>query len=67
MSLRTVRVITSRGTVERLLSLGAIEWEPITVRGEGFVTASVVDPLGNLLGVMTNVHYLEQASSAPGR
>jgi len=27
------------------------------VRGEGFVTASVVDPFGNVLGVMTNTHY----------
>jgi hypothetical protein len=26
-------------------------------RGEGFVTASVIDPFGNLLGVMENVHF----------
>lgn len=45
-------------TVARLLGLGATENEPITERGPGFVTASVVDPFGNLLGVMTNVHYL---------
>jgi hypothetical protein len=25
----------------------------------GFVTASVVDPFGNVLGVMYNRHYLE--------
>ena len=31
-------------TVERLLSLGASEYQPITQRGEGFVTASVIDP-----------------------
>src|SRR5215212_2521876 len=32
-------------TVERLLSMGAREYEPITPRGDsGFVTASVVDP-----------------------
>ena len=29
----------------------------MTARGEGFVTASVVDPFGNLLGVMTNPHW----------
>ncbi|AMB58518.1 VOC family protein [Microterricola viridarii] len=46
-------------TMDRLLSMGATEYEPITVRGEGFVTASVVDPFGNVLGVMTNPHYLE--------
>jgi predicted enzyme related to lactoylglutathione lyase len=45
-------------TVARLHELGAKENEPITERGPGFVTASVVDPFGNVLGVMTNVHYL---------
>ncbi|MEV0294121.1 VOC family protein [Nocardia sp. NPDC050710] len=45
---------------DRLLELGAKEWEPITKRGDsGFVTASVVDPFGNVLGIMTNPHYLE--------
>jgi hypothetical protein len=29
------------------------------VRGEGFITASVVDPFGNVLGIMYNRHYLE--------
>lgn len=45
-------------TFARLLALGAKEFEPVTVRGEGFVTASVVDPFGNVLGIMTNGHYL---------
>ncbi len=44
-------------TVARLLELGATEYEPITPRSEEFVTASVVDPFGNVLGVMTNPHY----------
>lgn len=49
-----------QGTVERLLSMGAREYEPVTPRGDqGFVTASVVDPFGNVLGMMTNPHYLE--------
>ncbi|RFS81941.1 VOC family protein [Actinomadura spongiicola] len=48
------------GTFERLLSLGAKEHQPITAQGDtGFVTASVVDPFGNVLGIMTNPHYLE--------
>jgi predicted enzyme related to lactoylglutathione lyase len=46
-------------TVARLIALGATEYQPITERGHGFVTASVVDPFGNLLGVMHNPHYLE--------
>ncbi|QEO14008.1 VOC family protein [Agromyces intestinalis] len=49
--------------VARLLDLGASVLDPITPRGEGFVTASVVDPFGNVLGVMTNVHYLHMLDS----
>jgi hypothetical protein len=45
--------------MEKLLIMGASEHEPITERGEGFVTASVVDPFGNILGVMYNQHYLD--------
>ena len=45
-------------TVEKRLSMGAKQHEAQTVRGEGFVTASVVDPFGNVLGVMHNQHYL---------
>jgi predicted enzyme related to lactoylglutathione lyase len=51
-------------TVERLLELGATANEPITARGDsGFRTASVVDPFGNLIGVMYNPHYLEVLAS----
>ena len=45
--------------VKDLLARGATEHEPILERGEGFVTASVVDPFGNILGVMYNPHYVE--------
>ena len=45
-------------TLERLLAMGATQLEGITPRGEGFVTASVVDPFGNVIGIMTNPHYL---------
>ena len=41
----------------RLLELGATSLQQPTPRGEGFVTASVVDPFGNVLGVMANAHY----------
>jgi predicted enzyme related to lactoylglutathione lyase len=51
-------------TLARLLELGATEYEPLTARGEGFVTASVVDPFGNVLGVMYNPHYVDQHPSA---
>ncbi|MDX8036965.1 VOC family protein [Lentzea sp. BCCO 10_0856] len=45
-------------TLARLLELGAQVHDEPRVRGEGFVTASVIDPFGNILGVMTNTHYL---------
>jgi predicted enzyme related to lactoylglutathione lyase len=48
-----------RASFERLLSMGAtVHQEPIE-RGPGFVTASVLDPFGNILGVMYNQHYLD--------
>ncbi|MEV4900018.1 VOC family protein [Citricoccus sp. NPDC055426] len=49
------------GTVSFLTGLGATEHEPVTPRGdEGFVTASVVDPFGNVLGLIHSPHYLDQ-------
>ncbi len=53
------------GTVSRLLELGAREYQPITHHGdgEGFATASVIDPFGNVLGVMHNPHYLEMLAA----
>jgi len=45
-------------TFARLLAMGARESEPITSRGEGFVTAVVIDPFGNVLGIMYNPHYI---------
>jgi predicted enzyme related to lactoylglutathione lyase len=51
-------------TVDRLLAMGATEYQPITPHGpEGFVTAAVVDPFGNVLGVMYNPHYLDVLAS----
>ncbi len=51
---------------ERLKALGATEYEPVTKRGDsGFVTASVVDPFGNILGIMNNPHYLEILNGQP--
>lgn len=56
-----------RAAVDRLLELGATTFEPLTERGPGFVTASVVDPFGNVLGVMENAHYLEVLAGLRGR
>jgi hypothetical protein len=47
-------------TLEKVTAMGAKEYEPLTNYGEaGFITASVVDPFGNILGIMYNPHYLE--------
>jgi predicted enzyme related to lactoylglutathione lyase len=53
------------GTLDRLLRLGAVVYKPITEHGDGsgFVTASVVDPFGNVLGIMHNPHYLEMMAA----
>lgn len=48
----------------RLMALGAKEYEAITKRGEsGFITASVIDPFGNILGIMNNPHYLQKLAA----
>ena len=49
-------------TFDRLLSMGAKEYQPITPREAGWVTASAVDPFGNVLGIVYNPHYLETVS-----
>lgn len=49
-------------TLDRLLALGATLFLPITDHSQGkgtFVTASVADPFGNVLGIMRNAHYLD--------
>ncbi len=51
-----------QATFDRLIYMGASVYQPVTDRSGGkgnFVTASVVDPFGNILGIMTNKHYLE--------
>jgi predicted enzyme related to lactoylglutathione lyase len=51
---------------DRLLAMGAQPYEPPIERGPGFVTASVVDPFGNILGVMYNQHFLDVLGAKVG-
>jgi predicted enzyme related to lactoylglutathione lyase len=44
--------------VERAIAFGATALDPVTVREAGFVTGSVVDPFGNVLGLMHSPHWL---------
>jgi predicted enzyme related to lactoylglutathione lyase len=56
-----------QASFDRLVSLGAkVHQEPIE-RGPGYVTASVVDPFGNVLGVMFNQHYLDILAAQGGK
>ena len=49
-----------QATLDRLLSMGATPYTPLTRWGDaGFATAAVADPFGNVLGIMYNPHYLE--------
>ncbi|MCC7371813.1 MAG: VOC family protein [Chloroflexi bacterium] len=45
--------------LERLTAHGATLLDPPQQFGEGFVGASVIDPFGNILGVMFNQHYVD--------
>ena len=49
--------------LEKLKEMGAREYEPLINREAGFITASVLYPFGNILGIMYNPHYLEMLNS----
>jgi predicted enzyme related to lactoylglutathione lyase len=51
-------------TFEHVLSMGGAQLEAPQDRGHGFVTATVVDPFGNILGLMRNPHYVEVLGTA---
>jgi predicted enzyme related to lactoylglutathione lyase len=56
-----------RDTYQRLLDAGATTYEPPTDREAGFATAAVLDPFGNILGVMYNPHWLERSARDASR
>jgi predicted enzyme related to lactoylglutathione lyase len=49
----------AQAAFDRLLAMGATEHEKPMDRGEAYITATVIDPFGNILGVMQNPHYRE--------
>lgn len=53
--------------IVRTLELGATLFQPAREFGEGFTGASVVDPFGNVLGLMYNAHYLEVLAAGTTR
>ena len=56
----------ARAEHARLLAAGATVFEPPIDREAGFVSSSVVDPFGNILGVMENPHYVERLAELRG-
>jgi predicted enzyme related to lactoylglutathione lyase len=49
--------------VARLVEHGATEYQPVVERDAGFVTAAVLDPFGNILGLMYSPHFVEMHAS----
>jgi predicted enzyme related to lactoylglutathione lyase len=45
--------------VARLVEEGATAYQPVVERDAGFVTASVLDPFGNILGLMYSPHFVK--------
>ena len=50
-------VADAKAAHARLVSLGARENRPIQDVGEGILVGSVIDPFGNVLGVIQNPHF----------
>lgn len=50
-------VADASAAVERLLSLGATSQTAVQEVGEGIKVATVVDPFGNVFGVIENPHF----------
>lgn len=44
-------------SLSRLLSLGATERTPVTDVGDGIRVATVLDPFGNIFGIIQNPHF----------
>jgi predicted enzyme related to lactoylglutathione lyase len=49
----------AQAAYDRLIELGAQPHQPPRNFGEDFIGAAVIDPFGNVLGIMHNPHYLE--------
>lgn len=54
-------------TMAQLKELGAKENEPETKREDGFITGSMIDPFGNILGLIYSPHYLQMLKKGAKR
>lgn len=60
-------VDNAQAAFDRLVSMGATVYEEVVERGPGFITGSVIDPFGNVLGIMYNQNYLKVSESLAQR
>lgn len=51
------------GAIARFLAMGARVHEPVRKFGEGFIAAAMLDPFGNVVGLMYNQHYADIAAA----
>lgn len=59
-ALVSMHVDDIRSAFDHVIDLGATAFDPITQRGEGWWSASVSDPFGNLLGLIQSPHWAAQ-------
>jgi len=50
-------VANASAALERLLSLGATQHAPVQDVGDGIRVATVLDPFGNVVGIIENPHF----------
>ncbi|MFC4139685.1 MULTISPECIES: VOC family protein [unclassified Microbacterium] len=59
-ALVSMHVDDIQASFDRLIALGAATFDPVTQRGEGWYSASVSDPFGNLIGLIQSPHWAAQ-------
>lgn len=59
-ALVSMHVDDIQASFDRLIRLGAVAFDPVTQRGEGWWSASVSDPFGNLVGLIQSPHWASQ-------
>jgi len=66
---KSVGVVTYWGVPDanaamaRLLAAGATEHEGVQDVGDGIMVGSVIDPFGNVVGIIQNLHFQIQATA----
>ena len=59
-ALVSMHVDEIQASFDRLIGLRAVAFDPVTQRGEGWWSASVSDPFGNLIGLIQSPHWAAQ-------